>query len=58
MQPNQNDPVDALLAGTKQYLSELDDDAFAALVDEVRPPVDGNVRSFVSKMFTPTDSQQ
>lgn len=31
---------DVLIAGTKQYLAELDDTAFAALVAEVRPPAE------------------
>lgn len=34
------DPRDALEDGVKQYLSELSDDDFAALVAEVRAPAD------------------
>lgn len=33
-------PTDVLEAAVKQYLSELSDDDFAALVAEVRPPAD------------------
>lgn len=34
------DPRDALEAGAKQWLSELSDDEFAGLVEEVRAPAD------------------
>ncbi|MGC5245403.1 hypothetical protein ACPXB3_00485 [Gordonia sp. DT219] len=34
------DPRDALEAGAKQWLAELPDDEFAAVVKEVRAPAD------------------
>ncbi|MGB3697857.1 MAG: hypothetical protein WBA05_10540 [Gordonia sp. (in: high G+C Gram-positive bacteria)] len=30
--------TDALIAGVKQYLADMNDDEFTALVDEVREP--------------------
>lgn len=40
-----NSPIDALLAGVKQFLAELDDADFQALTDEVRAPADDSADS-------------
>lgn len=42
--------TEALVAGVKQYLADMTDDEFAALVDEVREPADTNTKK------TPTSS--
>lgn len=41
MAPN----TEALVAGVKQYLADMTDDEFDALVDEVREPADPNKKT-------------
>lgn len=36
----QKQPTDALVAGVEDYLAELTDEEFDALVERVRPPAD------------------
>lgn len=40
----QKQPTDALIAGVEDYLAELTDDDFDALVERVRPPADKNAK--------------